>query len=249
VDQYVIAAASAGLAVWLLIPAPSGSGLGRWPFVLAGVAVVGLTVPSRWWVALTLAAVVVVAVLRRVRAGRRRAVTARRAVDIASGCDQLAAELSAGAPPALALDHLADEWPLWQPVVEAARLGADVPGALRTLACEPGSGDLRLLAAAWQVAERTGQSLAAAAESIVIEIAARTRSRETVGAELASVRATARLMIVLPFCSLAMSAGLGGDPWGFLLTTPVGWVCLGAGVGLAWVGTAWVDGLAAAVER
>jgi tight adherence protein B len=46
-----------------------------------------------------------------------------------------------------------------------------------------------------------------------------------------------------------MGSGAGGDPWGFLLGTPPGWVCLGLGLGLGLLGLWWIEVIADAVDR
>jgi tight adherence protein B len=184
--------------------------------------------------------------LRRGRSARSAA--ARQAVVVAT-CEALVGELRAGQPLVGALEHCLDLWPEFEPVVAAARLGADVPAALRHLGEAPGAEGLSEIASAWQVAERSGAGLAAALSQVALTARARQGTRRLVQGELASAQATARLVAVLPLASLAMSAGIGGDPWHFLFGTPVGVVCLGTGALFAFGGLLWIDRIAATVLR
>ncbi len=173
---------------------------------------------------------------------RRRAADQSAVLEV---CDLLAAELAAGQPPGAALAVAAQRWPPLRPVVDAHHLGADVPGELRRLATSrPGAGDLVWVAGAWQVAHRSGHGLAAALERTAAGLRARRRTRRLVHSELASARATARLVACLPLVVLLMGSGAGSDPWSFLLGTPVGWVCLLAGLALIAVGLWWIERLA-----
>lgn len=176
--------------------------------------------------------------------GRRR----RRAADQAAVlevCDLLAAELASGQPPGTALQVAGGRWPPLRSAVDAHHLGADVSQALRELAvARPGAGDLRWVAGAWQVAHHSGHGLAAALERTAAGLRARRRTRRLVDSELASARATARLVACLPLAVLLMGSGAGSDPWGFLLATPVGWACLLAGIALVALGLWWIERLA-----
>lgn len=244
------------LAVALLVPSrlrapgigPERSGQG----LLLGGAVVGLLVvlaPASVAVLAGLGAAAVGggAVLWRGRDARRAAteVSSR----VLETCELLAAELAAGRPPGAALDRAAQSWPPLAPVAESFRVGADVPTALRQLATAPGARDLRLVAAAWQVAHRTGHGLGEAVERVAEGLRAAEGTRRIVEGELASARATARLVAGLPVLALAMGSGAGGDPWGFLVGQPLGLACLAGGLGFGFVGLWWIEAIARDVDR
>jgi tight adherence protein B len=186
------------------------------------------------------------ALLRRRRAVRAAELTSARLLE---ACEQLTGELVAGQPPGAALEHCAAHWSLVAPVAEAFRVGADVPGAWRASSRHPGAGDLRLVAAAWQVSHRTGSGLAGALEHVTADLRSQRATQRVVAGELASARATARLVAVLPFLALTVGAGAGGDPWGFLLGHPVGLASLGLGLAFALAGLAWIEALAREVDR
>ncbi|MEP6525751.1 MAG: type II secretion system F family protein [Nocardioidaceae bacterium] len=216
---------------------------------------VGALISSAMWIDVHLlvpAALAGVAVagslrIRSTMAARTKA--RRREARLVETCDQLAAELSSGQSPPRALQHAADLWPELTPVAAASRLGGDVPGAWRLVAELPGAGSLRALAAAWQVAERSGAGLTVVLERMSDALRAEDAVRREIEAALGPPRATARLLAALPAFGLLLGIGLGGDPVGFLLRTPLGAGCLTVGLAFAVTGVWWVDRLAVAAQR
>ena len=250
-----IAAGCAALAVVLLARpsarirgpgarAPRRPGL---PVAVGGV-VAALLVPQAGLLAVVVAGASAGA-LALWRRRRRRREAERVAGRVLETCELLAAELVAGRPPGDALDRAAGGWEPLVPVAEAFRVGSDVPAALRRVAVDlDGASDLRVVAAAWQVAHRTGDGLAGAVERVAESLRAAAAARRGVAGVLASARATARLVAGLPVLALAMGSGAGGDPWGFLLGSPGGLACLAGGLAFGLAGLWWIEAIARDVE-
>jgi tight adherence protein B len=248
-------------AVALAVPGPltlpaSPSPVGRVvPRALVLLAVGSLALALWSWLdahqfALALlSGLVAMAVGRMVR--RRRAARAadHTADQVLAVCDAMASDLAAGQPPLASLDRAAVEWPGFAPVAVAGQMGADVPSLLRELASRPGAGQLRTLAATWQVAHDTGSGLAGAIRQAAEAIRADRRTARLVAAELAAAHATARMLAVLPVGVLLLGSGIGGDPVGFLTGSTAGLVCLAVGLGLSYAGLLWLERIADRVLR
>ena len=227
----LVAGAGGCLGVVLALSPPVG---GLAAPVVVGPVLVGLLALGVRWLVLA----------------RRRLVTVRdTASRVRECCESLAEELAAGSGPDRALARAARDWPPLGPVLAAHRVGLDVPGAWRVAASAPGAGGLRLVGAAWQVSGRTGQGLAAALARVAEDLRATEASRRVVASELASARATGRLVAGLPVLAWLMGSGSGGDPLAWLLGGPAGWACLALGGGLLLGGLAWIELLARSVER
>lgn len=215
------------------------------PALLLGVLALGLTAGP---VAAVVTAGFCVGAPRVLRARRRRAVQDLSRAQAAELCGALAAELRAGRAPADALAATAaalgggELAELLRRVAATARLGGDVPAALRA-AGGPAGVVLRQLAACWQVSTRTGAGLAGAVDRLGAGLRSQDKQRREVAAQLAGPRTTARLLAVLPVLGILLAAALGGDPLRVLLHTPVGGACLVAALLLDTAGLLWTDAL------
>ncbi|HET6296831.1 MAG TPA: type II secretion system F family protein [Kribbella sp.] len=221
---------------------------GRRLAMLASLVIVAVVValslsPQLVVSVLAVGLIVAVVVHQRVRSRRRRDAASRRS-RIIEACDVLAAELAAGRPPRDALEGAATICPELQVASAAARLGGDVPAVLELATEPPGAEGLRALAAAWRVADESGAAFAAIVERLAEALRAEESVRRQISTNLASTRATARLLAVLPLFGTGLGYALGADPLAFLTSTPPGWLCLFLGLSLAIAGLLWTDRLA-----
>lgn len=133
-------------------------------------------------------------------------------------------------------------------VASTARMGGDVPAALRNMSLRPGAEPFAQVAAGWDVAYRSGAGLA----DVIDRLSLTLRSDEDVRLEIAGAlgppRATARLLAVLPLFGAGLGVSLGGDPFGVLFGSMFGALCLAGGSVLALTGLFWVEHLAAKAE-
>ena len=245
ISPSVLAVGLAGAAGWLAVRPPVRVRGGRvhagWLVLAPATAVLALPAAP-----LALSLIVAGAgagVLALWRGQRRRARIAATRDQVAEACAALAGELASGAAPAAALARATEIAPVLAVSAEAFALGADVARTLRRGAATPGAESLTLLAAGWTVAHRTGAGLADAVGSVADLLRAERDTGRIVEGELASARATARLVALLPVAALAMGSGAGGDPVGFLLGTPLGLACLAGGLALALLGLWWIEKL------
>ncbi|MBA2955417.1 type II secretion system protein [Nocardioides sp. MAH-18] len=251
-----VAVLAAALSAGLLVRPPPRARVGRWDAgwraavpMVAGVALLLVVTAPRVAAALTVLVAAAAGIGALVRRRRDRLARQAASARVLETCDLLSAELAAGQPPGECLDRAAAAWPPLAPVAAAFHVGSDVPSALRAVAREVGgAGELRVVAAAWQVGHRTGDGLAATVGRVAESLRERAATRRVVAGELASARATARLLAGLPVVALAMGSGVGGSPWGFLLGTAPGLACLAAGLAFGIAGLGWIEAIARDAE-
>ena len=218
----------------------------RWhkPFASVVLTVIVVMVARQVALVVMAAGAVMVGVRALRRRHRARAATAARRERVIEACALLASDLRAGRVPAEALAGASAVCPELVTAVSAARLGDDVAVALDQAAEVPGADGLRAVAAGWRVAEQSGAALAGVVERIATALRADEQVRRQVTAGLAGTRATGRLLAGLPILGLALGHAVGADPIGFLTGTPIGWLCLTAGLVLAGAGLTWIERLA-----
>lgn len=202
------------------------------------------------------AALVTVTARGRHRARRGARTAGAVAEELADAVRRIAEELRSGSHPTAAMAGITADGQhareVLGPAAAAARLGDDVPAALRrTAAARPEVGrDVERVAAAWALAERHGIPLAALLGATQSDIRWRVRFSHTVGAQLAGPRATATVLTTLPALGLGLGQLMGADPIGVLRGGLLGQVLIVVGVGLAAAGSAWSERiLHAAVPR
>jgi len=225
---------------------------GGWAIVaaLGALVVLGGLVDGRRGTALASAAGIAAwtagLLLRRARE-RKSAADAQ--VEVAKAGEALAGLLRIGAIPAAALATVASEHPVLAEAAAEFDVGGDVVVALRRGGTGAGREGLMQLAAAWELASRSGASMENSIDAIADELRRRQETRTTVRVELAASRSAGRLLAGLPAAGVLLAYGLGGDPFAFLTRNPVGEACLVLAVALTSAGLIWTDTLADRASR
>ena len=109
--------------------------------------------------------------------------------------------------------------------------------------------ELKQLAVCWKVAADSGSGMSAAVSRLIQSLRENEELRSTLDAELASPRATAKVLSGLPLIGLLMGIAMGADPIGWLLGNPLGIACLICGLGFSCLGMFWSRRLVRSVEQ
>jgi tight adherence protein B len=226
----IFAVVLAAFATWLLIPQPS---LARLTQINAGISHPASfinAIMSTYWQLV----------------GASTAINQLRNNTIAA-ISALAADLRAGSSPSTAIANSGGEPCVWPHVVAAAQHHIDITAAIEQDARH--NPDLRYLAVCWRVGMYSGSGLAASVTRLAQSMREAQEVRIQLQAELATPRATARMLSFLPVIGLALGYLLGADPLTWLISGPLGWLMLVIGVGLTGIGVWWTSMIATRVER
>lgn len=161
----------------------------------------------------------------------------------AGAVDRLAVLLDAGIAPPSAWRHVARSSAVAAAVAEGAPAGHELADRIARVASEAPADERTAwlaVAAAWRVATEAGAPLAPTLRELAAALRALAETARDVEVALAGPMATARVVLGLPLVGSALSALLGVDALGVLLTTPPGWCCLVAGVALIGGALRWI---------
>lgn len=171
----------------------------------------------------------------------------RQRMHVITALTALATELRAGHPPEIALVNAGGIYGVWPAAASATRFGADIAEALRVDARTNPA--LSALAACWQVGSVSGSGLARVVEELARSGRAGEDTRAQLDAQLASARASMRVLALLPILGIAMGTVLGAAPIPWFLGTSIGRLAFIAGVTLSGCGMWWSRRITRSVER
>lgn len=174
----------------------------------------------------------------------RRGLDEGRALETALGV--LVGELRIGAHPVQAFSVSAAETEgvgaALRAVAARARLGADVPAGLRSMADGSAlAGHWERLAVCWQLADEHGLAISTLMRAAQRDITERQRFSACVAAGMAGARATAAILAGLPVVGVLLGQLIGAAPLHLLLGGPPGGWLLVSGVTLSCAGLLWSD--------
>ncbi|PIF01729.1 MAG: hypothetical protein CR979_02065 [Propionibacterium sp.] len=153
-------------------------------------------------------------------------------------------KLRIGLVPVTALVESATECGGLDQLVATAKLGGDIPAALRQAANIPGQSGLRQISAAWELSQHSGAPIAGVLDRIVAGLRQDAEAEAELAIELAAARTTGRIMSVLPLAAIGFGYLAGANPIDFITSNWVGELAFVSSVLLAAIGIWWLEKMA-----
>lgn len=163
---------------------------------------------------------------------------------VADSADRLAVLLGAGLPVAAAWQQLASSVPgaeVLALAADAAREGRSVAVVLRSARHQDADTALAWTAVGCglEISERTGAPLVPVLTGLSASLREQAQARRDVETALTGPRLSARVVLALPLLGIAFGFLLGLNPVAALVGSPVGALCLAAGLALLVSGALW----------
>lgn len=96
------------------------------------------------------------------------------------------------------------------------------------------------LSAILQMSERTGAPLLPSIDALMESAIIQQEHQDLIRSELASTKATVMVLATLPLMGLMLGMFMGLNPLMWLISNPIGWLCLLAGLSLQVAGVGWI---------
>lgn len=214
----------------------------RWTAPLVLVAVALAVSPA----AALLAAGGLLGAPRGLRRTLDRRMLDRRDAHLPALLERMASSLRAGSAPAPAFVELAATAP--EPLAADLRSvaaeiqhGAGMAAAIDRWAGRPSaSAAVRLAGAALGLGVDAGGEIARSLDRVAATLRERRELQAEVHALATQARASAAVLALAPLAFTALVSSIEPEMVRFLVATPLGWLCLGGGLGLEAVGVAWM---------
>jgi tight adherence protein B len=169
----------------------------------------------------------------------------RRLLDlrIPSALDRVVRQLRSGATLPLALRSVGEDDPVFARISAELRQGRSLSDTVEDWRQEDELPNRQLTATALNLASQTGGASARVLDGVAVSLRERVALEREVAALSSQARASAVVLVVAPVVFAAAASMVDGRILDLLLGEPIGWACLGVGLGLNALGAFWMSRL------
>lgn len=171
--------------------------------------------------------------------GHRRRVDRR----IPDALDRVVRHLRSGSTLTSALRHVGEDDPVFERIASELRAGQSLRDAVGEWGNQDDLPNRRLTATALDLASSAGGASARVLDGVAASLRDRIALEREVAALSSQSRASAVVLVVAPVAFAMAAAMFDARLLDTLLRTPIGWVCLGLGLGLDGLGAVWMSKL------